>query len=244
MEPTGSTAGSDWRRGTVIELVQETRHVRSMVLELDRWTGHRAGQHVELRLTTSDGTEAQRSYWIASGPEDGYLVLTIERRPAGRVSPYLARELLVGDELELRGPLGDHFVWDEGMVVPVLLVAADVGIAPFRSMLRHRAALHSGAPVRLLYAARSLPEVIYHEELMRYAAYDEVDIRLTLTHAWPNGWRGDRGRIDHELLDKVCWRAEDHPLNFVCGPTHFVDEVTRALDACSQAAGRIRTERF
>ncbi len=233
-----------WQLGTVIELVPETERTRSIVLELPAWAGHRAGQHVDVRLTAEDGYQAQRSYSIASAPEDGYLVLTVERLEDGEVSPYLVDELRTGDQLELRGPVGGYFVWDESLRGPVLLIAGGSGIVPFRSMLRHRSASHSVVAVRLLYSARSLDEVIYREELMRFAAAAEVDIRLTLTRAWPEEWRGHRGRIDRQLLQEVSWPTADDPLSFVCGPSGFVETAAGALVECGHRPGRIKTERF
>jgi ferredoxin-NADP reductase len=233
-----------WQLGTVAELVQETPRATSIVLELPGWHGHRAGQHVDVRLTAEDGHQAQRSYSIASAPEDGYVVLTVERVPDGEVSPHLAGELRTGDQLELRGPIGGHFVWDDSACDPVLLVAGGPGIVPFRSMLRHRQAAPGDVTVRLLYSARSLQEVIYREELMRFAAYDEVDIRFALTREWPETWHGHRGPIDSRLLSEVSWPAGDRPRTFICGPTPFVEAAASGLVAQGQPPDRIKTERF
>jgi len=227
-----------------VELVDETAGARSIVLDLDGWPGHRAGQHVDVRLTAEDGYEAQRSYSIASAPEDGYLVLTVERLEDGEVSPYLVDELRPGDELELRGPIGGYFVWEEALGGPLLLLAGGSGVVPLRSMLRHHAATESPVPVRLLYSARTLDDVIYREELARLAGYDEVDIRFTLTREWPEGWRGYRRRIDREILEEVAWRQDEQPLVYVCGPTAFVEVAASTLVELGHDAGRIRTERF
>ena len=226
------------------EIVPETPRATSIVLDLPGWPGHRAGQHVDVRLTAQDRSQAQRSYSIASAPEDGYLVLTIERVPDGDVSSYLASGLRAGDQLELRGPIGGYFVWDDCAREPVLLVAGGAGIVPFRSMLRHRQAAAGEVAVRLLYSARSLQEVIYRDELMRFAAYDEVDIRLALTREWPQTWHGHRGRVDSGLLSEVCWPAGDRSRIFICGPTPFVDTAASTLAALGLPSGQIKTERF
>jgi len=160
------------------------------------------------------------------------------------VSSYLAGELRAGDQLELRGPIGGYFVWEPSVTGPVLLVAGGSGIVPFRSMLRHRAAVSSSVAVRLMYSSRSLDDVIYRGELMRSAAYDELDVRLALTREWPEGWRGHRGRIDRQLLDEVSWSAREQPLIFVCGPTAFVWFVADTLVQSGHALDLIRTERF
>jgi len=233
-----------WQLANVVELVEETARVRSIVLDPLAWPGHRAGQHVDVRLTAEDGYQAQRSYSIASAPEDGYLMLTVERLEDGEVSPYLADELRPGDELELRGPVGGYFVWEESLGGPLLLVAGGSGVVPLRAMLCHHRAVESTVPVRLLYSARSLGEVVYRDELMRMAAADQIDIRFTLTREQPEGWQGYGRRIDRELLDEVSWPPGEHPLVYVCGPTGFVEATANALVELGHEPGRIRTERF
>jgi ferredoxin-NADP reductase len=233
-----------WRLAQVVDLVDETPRVRSIVLGAAGWPGHRAGQHVDVRLTAEDGYQAQRSYSIASAPEDGYLALTVERLEDGEVSPYLFDELRPGDDLELRGPIGGYFVWEEPLGGPLLLVAGGSGIVPLHAMLRHHSAQESTVPVRLLYSARTLDDVIYRDELARLAASDEVDIRFTLTRQWPEGWTGHTGRIDRELLEEVAWPPGERPLVYVCGPTAFVEAAASALVELGHESGRIRTERF
>jgi len=233
-----------WKAAEVVELVGETARAKSIALHLDDWPGHRAGQHVDVRLTAEDGYQAQRSYSIASAPEDGYLTLTVERLEDGEVSPYLVDVLEPGDELELRGPIGGYFVWEVALGGPLLLLAGGSGIVPLRAMLRHRAAADSTVPVRLLYSARTLDEVIYRDELVRISAFDEVDVRFTLTREWPEGWRGYRRRIDREMLAEVAWPAGERPLVYVCGPTAFVEVAASTLVDLGHEPGRIKTERF
>jgi ferredoxin-NADP reductase len=228
----------------VIKLVDETPRVRSVALDPPGWPGHRAGQHVDVRLTAEDGYQAQRSYSIASAPEDDHLVLTVERLEGGEVSPYLVDELRPGDELELRGPVGGYFVWEESLGGPLLLVGGGSGVVPLRAMLRHHRGVQSVVPVRLLYSARSLEDVIYRDELMRLGADDEVDVHLTLTRERPEGWSGYGRRIDLELLEDVSWPSSEQPLVYVCGPTSFVETAATALVQLGHDAARIRTERF
>jgi ferredoxin-NADP reductase len=230
-------------QGTVTGIVDETRRTRSLVLELPEWPGHRPGQHVDVRLTAEDGYQAQRSYSIASAPDDGDLVLTIERLDDGEVSPYLVDELRVGDRLELRGPIGGYFVWDDSLRGVAVLIAGGSGVVPFRAMLRHAIATQSTAVVRVLYSARSLDDVIYRDELMQIAARDHVDVRLALTRAWPDGWQGHRGRIDRALLRDIAPPGEA-PLVFICGPSGFVETAAGTLVELGHEATRIRTERF
>jgi ferredoxin-NADP reductase len=233
-----------WQVGTVVELVEETARTKSIALDLPEWPGHRAGQHVDVRLTAEDGYQAQRSYSIGSGPEDGYVTITVERLDDGEVSPYLVDELRAGDQVELRGPIGGYFVWEQSLGGPLVVIAGGSGVVPLRAMLRHHRAVESTIPVRLLYSARSLGEVIYRDELMQPAADDRVDIRFTLTREQPEGWTGYVGRIDADLLAEVSWPADNHQLTYICGPTGFVEAASSALVGLGHDPGCIRTERF
>jgi ferredoxin-NADP reductase len=233
-----------WQLGRVAELVDETPRCKSIVLEVPDWSGHRAGQHVDVRLTAEDGYQAQRSYSIASAPEDGNLVLTVERLDDGEVSPYLVDELRPGDELELRGPVGGYFVWEQSLGGPVMMIAGGSGVVPFRAMVRHHAASGSDAGLRLLYSSRSLEEVIYREELERLVAEGEVDVALALTREWPEDWGGQRGRIDQRLLEETSWPPPEAPLIFICGPSGFVEAVSGWLVESGHSPSQIKTERF
>ena len=234
----------NWRLATVVELIGETDRTTSIVLTVPDWPGHRAGQHVDVRLTAEDGYQAQRSYSIASAPEDDVLVLTVERLDDGEVSSYLVGELRQGDGLELRGPIGGYFVWEEALGGPLLLVGGGSGIVPLRAMIRHRFARRSAVPVRLLYSARSLDEVIYREELLAADGRGGVDVRFTLTREQPDGWNGYDRRIDGDLIAEVAWTPAERPIAYVCGPTAFVEVAADALVSLGHQAGRIRTERF
>jgi ferredoxin-NADP reductase len=233
-----------WQLATVVELVDETARARSIVLDPPAWPSHRAGQHVDVRLTAEDGYQAQRSYSIASGPEDKNLVLTVDRINDGEVSPYLVDELRPGDELELRGPIGGYFVWEESFDGPLQLIAGGSGIVPLRAMLRHWVAVRSETAVRLLYSSRSLTDAIYGEELLGLSANEEADVRLVLTREWPEDWSGDRGRITPELLRDVAFTPSDRPLTYICGPTSFVEAIAQEFVRCGHEPSRIRTERF
>ena len=214
------------------------------MLDVPDWQRHRAGQHVDVRLTAEDGYQAERSYSIASAPEDGHVVLTVERLEDGEVSSYLVGELQVGDQIEVRGPVGGWFVWDEELGGPLLLLGGGSGIVPLRAMIRHHVAVESSVPLRLLYSSRSLDDVIYRDELMRLAPSGELDIRITLTRSWPEDWQGYRRRIDRELLEDIAWPVSEHPLTYVCGPTSFVETAAATLVGLGHDPGRIRTERF
>jgi ferredoxin-NADP reductase len=226
----------------VVGLVDETPRVRTLVLEPEDWAGHRAGQHLDVRLTAEDGYQAERSYSLASAPGDG-VQITVEAVEDGEVSPYLAQEVVVGDRFEIRGPIGGYFVWERALGGPLLLVAGGSGIVPLMAMLRHRAAEGADVPTRLLYSSRSWEDVVYRDELERLAG-DGLDVVHTLTRAQPPGWEGYARRVDAAMLEEVAWLAAPRPLAYVCGPTSFVEEVASGLVALGYEPGRIKTERF
>jgi ferredoxin-NADP reductase len=231
-----------WQLTRVIESRPETSSAKTILLDAPDWAGHRAGQHVDVRLTAEDRYQAQRSYSIASAPEDDHLALTIEEIGDGEVSPYLTQELRAGDELELRGPIGGWFVWDGTESGPLLLFAGGSGVVPLRAMLRHRAATSNATPARLVYSARSLDDVIYRDELERSAP--DVEVELALTRSWPEDWTGHRGRVDDALLEAVAWPSSQAPATYICGPTGFVEAISRQMIERGHDPGRIKTERF
>jgi len=235
-----------WRVARVAEVVDETPRVRSLALSVPDWPGHRAGQHVDVRLTAEDGYVAERSYSIASAPDDGErLMLTVERIDDGEVSPYLTEELRPGDPLELRGPIGGYFAWTVDDGGPLLLVAGGSGVCPLMAMIRHRAARASRVPARLLYSSRTLDDVIYRDELDRDGGDGSgLEVVHTLTRGHPPGWTGRSRRIDAEMLAELAWPPERRPLAYVCGPTPLVESVASALVALGHDPDRVRTERF
>jgi ferredoxin-NADP reductase len=248
--PSRATAIA-WRLATVADVVTETPRTRTLVLDVPGWPGHRAGQHVDVRLTAEDGYQTQRSYSIASAPQDARVALTVDRLDDGEVSPYLTDVLSGGDRLELRGPIGDHFVWDVTLGGPLLLVAGGSGSVPLMAMLRHRAAALETAnrrhdvPARLLYSSRRWDDVIYRDELARLAEEDEtLDVALTFTREPPRGWTGFRGRIDRMMLAEVAWPPGERPHVFVCGPTPLVEAAAAALVELGHDPALVKTERF
>jgi ferredoxin-NADP reductase len=230
-----------WQIAAVEAVVDETARVRTLVLDVPDWPGHRAGQHLDVRLTAEDGYRAERSYSIASAPDEP-VAITVERLDDGEVSPYLTEELRTGDQLELRGPVGGYFVWTPQDPGPLLLVAGGSGIVPLRAILRHRRRTGSTVPVRLLYSSRSLADVIYRAELEEQD--DGVEVVQTLTREQPAGWTGHARRVDAELLGEVAWPVEQAPVAFVCGPTSFVETVADGLVRLGYLPARVKTERF
>jgi ferredoxin-NADP reductase len=234
-----------WQLGEVAELIQETPRVSSLVLEVPHWPGHLAGQHVDVRLTAEDGYQVQRSYSIASPPEDPRVILTVERLEDGEVSPYLVGEVRTGDKVELRGPIGGYFVWRAGEDRPLLLVAGGSGIVPLMAMIRHHAAAGANAPVRLLYSSRAIEDIIYRDELATLSEGDrQLKVSHTLTRSQPAGWDGYSRRIDGEMVAEVAWPKKDSPAVFICGPTAFVEAASDLLVESGYDPAWIRTERF
>jgi ferredoxin-NADP reductase len=246
MERTTVLGRLSWQRAKLVATRAETTRAKSLVLALPQWMGHRPGQHVDVRLTAEDGYQAERSYSIASAPETkGQLTITVERLEDGEVSPYLVDELRIGDELELRGPIGGYFVWEARLGGPLFLVAGGSGIVPLMAMLRRRRAVRSSIPTRLLYSSRSYEDVIYRDELGELGSNDAtLAVYHTVTRAQPPNWTGYRRRIDEQLLREVAWPREQRPLTYICGPTQFVESVAATLVALGHEPVRVKTERF
>ncbi|HEX4483818.1 MAG TPA: ferredoxin reductase [Solirubrobacteraceae bacterium] len=234
---------SRWHSAGVREVRDETAHAKTIVLDDPAWPGHFAGQHVDVRLTAEDGYQAQRSYSIASAPEEP-LALTVERIDDGEVSPYLTEELRAGDELELRGPVGGHFTWRTADGGPLLLLAGGSGLVPLMAMTRHRIARADATRIELLVSSRSLDDLLFAEELKRAGAQPGIDVKITLTRAQPPGWSGLARRVDRAMLAELGPPPSERPRVFLCGPTAFVESAADALVALGHAPSAIHAERF
>jgi ferredoxin-NADP reductase len=233
-----------WLVATVTETIPETAQAVTVRLDVPDWPGHRAGQHVDVRLTAEDGYSAQRSYSIASPPGSEQLELTVVRIDDGEVSPYLSTDLDVGDQIELRGPIGGYFVWDGADTRPVLLAGGGSGVVPLMAMLRHHAALGSDAAMHLVYSARTLDEVLYRDELDKLADDPRRAVTITLTRESSERWDGRRGRVNADFLDEMGWPPAVRPHCFVCGPTPFVEAAANALVRLGHDPLNVKTERF
>jgi ferredoxin-NADP reductase len=237
---------SAWQPATVISIREETRRVKTIRLAVTSWPGHVAGQHADVRLTAQDGYRAERSYSIASPPELSALELTVERLDDGEVSPFLTGDLQPGDTIQLRGPIGGHFVWSTLKPRhPLLLVGGGSGIVPLMCMLRHRRLSGSDVPVALLYSVRTREDVIYHEELADIARNDSrCTLRITLTRDVEPGWSGAIGRIDLPSVQTLLRDLGGAADTFVCGSADFVEAAAALLLQAGQSGDAIRTERF
>ncbi|WP_346433705.1 ferredoxin reductase [Nonomuraea composti] len=231
-----------WRPAELVAAAAETASARTLRFRVPGWPGHLAGQHVDVRLTAEDGYTAQRSYSMAA-PADGDLVeLTVETVTDGEVSPYLVEELRVGDQVELRGPVGGWFVWRPESTAPVLLVGGGSGIVPLMSMIRARRQAGSRAPFRLLYSLRDPDRRYYADELRR--PDPGLDITYLYTRSAPEHVSRPARRIMLDDLAEGGWPASFEPDCYVCGPTGFVEAAADLLLALGHAPERIRTERF
>jgi len=235
-----------WRSAKVVGLHDETATARTLALAVRDWPGHVAGQHVDVRLTAPDGYSAVRSYSIASAPNsDGRIEITVERLPNGEVSPYLTQEVIVGDELELLGPIGGWFVWRSYQSESIQLVAGGSGIVPLMAMIRSRRLAGSSAPFRLLYSVREPEKVFYRDELRAFSNQDDsAVITYAYTRVTPKDWPRPAGRIDASLIARGTWPSNVRPTSYVCGPTSFVEHATDLLIAAGHDREKIRTERF
>ncbi|MFL5829084.1 MAG: ferredoxin reductase [Solirubrobacteraceae bacterium] len=240
-----SRAPITWRTATIQEIRTETPHAKTLALDVPGWESHEAGQHVDVRLTAEDGYQAQRSYSIASAPEAPDLELTIERIEDGEVSPYLTLDVVPGDTIELRGPIGGYFAWSGESKAPLLLVGGGSGVVPLMAMLRHHRAVGSQADARLLLSARSVEDILYRTELNDLNRAGWVTVQITLTRGSPPAdWDGLTGRIDASKLGAVAPPPDQGPEIYVCGPTAFVEEAARLLIELGHPPATIRTERF
>jgi ferredoxin-NADP reductase len=241
-----SSSRLDWQVATAATFRADTARVRSITFEVSAWAGHRAGQHVDIRLTADNGYQAQRSYSIASPAGCApHVELTIERISDGEVSPFLTEELRAGDTIELRGPIGGYFTWDPAISSPLMLIAGGSGVVPLMSMLRTRYQVGGKIPARLLYSSRSAEDIIYRDELDELAANrDGFYLVHTLTRGAPAGWEGETRRVDRDMLAECAFQPAEGPRIYVCGPTSFVETVADQLVGLGHGESAIKTERF
>ena len=232
-----------WQLAELVEVVAETPHVKTIVFDVPGWPGHRAGQHVDVRLTAEDGYQAERSYSIASASDGTRVALTVQRLEDGEVSPYLTDELRPGDKIELRGPIGGYFVWEPSEGGPLMLVAGGSGIVPLMAMIRTRAAADDDTETRLLYSTRSQDDIIYRDELERLSG-NGLTVVHTLTDSQPPGWTSYARRVDAGMLAEVTPAPAERPRFYACGPTPFVEAVAEALVQLGHDPRAIKTERF
>jgi ferredoxin-NADP reductase len=224
----------------------ETRTAKTLLFSVPGWTGHHAGQHVDVKLTAENGYTAQRSYSVASTSALGELQLTVQTVSNGEVSPYLVEAMEPGDELQLRGPIGGWFRWTERLTEPVLLVGGGSGIVPLMAMLRQRIESRATAPFHLIYVARTPDHLFYANELYTITqSHGDVTIdRLYTRSGLPDDSRPP-GRLNLDDLPAPSEEPAADPTRvYVCGPTGFVEHAAQLLQARGHHPNAIRTERF
>jgi len=234
----------DWREARVVEVSEATPSARVLRVQVPGWPGNDPGQHVDIRLTAEDGYQAVRSYSMGSSGTSETIELAVDEIPEGEVSPYLVRDVLPGDELEVKGPLGGYFVWKPGGADPVQLIAGGSGIVPLMAMARARVDAATGVPFRLLYSVRMAENAIYRDELLSLGEAGGVDLTWAYTRSAPDGWAGRVGRLDSPAISAAVWPVDRMPIVYVCGPTGFVEHVADTLVELGHGPRRIRTERF
>ena len=236
-----------WQQARITQILARTAGIRSYFLSLPEPLRHRAGQHVDVRLTAPDGYQARRSYSIASPPEmSGAVELVVERLDNGEVSPFFHDVAVVGDVIELRGPIGGHFIWSTPSGGPLILVGSGSGVVPLMCMVRHRAAQRSTVPTLLLFSAKSWDDVIFRDELLALnAVNDGFEFVLALTRDGVYRPGDYSRRVDAAMMHEVLERTASHPrFVFVCGSNPFVESASQGLIDAGVAPGLIRTERY
>ncbi|MFJ9729360.1 ferredoxin reductase [Streptomyces sp. NPDC101209] len=231
-----------WRIAEVTGRREESPSAVTLMLNVPDWPGHLPGQHVDVRLTAEDGYSTQRSYSIASAADGQRLELTVQRLPNGEVSPYLVDEIVPGDQIELRGPVGGWFIWNQTQTEPVLLVAGGSGLVPLMCMIRARRIAGSKVPFRLLYSVRTPDDILYRSELREGAP--GLDTTYIYTRQAPQRAPRPPGRITPEDLTRHGWPPDFVPTCYVCGPTGFVEKTAAYLVLLGHDPERVRTERF
>lgn len=243
---TGAADAFAWRLARVAARWPETSRATTLRLAVDGWPGHIAGQRVDVRLTAEDGYQATRAYSIASAPSDGALDLTVERLEDGEVSPYLVDVAEVGDELEVRGPIGGWFTWrPTADRAPLVCLAGGAGLVPLMAMVREAAAAPDPVEIRLAVSTRTPADLLYRDELHRLASDGRLRLVHTLSREFPAGWTGPSGRIGPAVIAELLAGLDARPRSvYLCGSSGFVDAASQLLLDAGAPPASIRTERF
>jgi ferredoxin-NADP reductase len=234
-------ARRQWQEGHVVEVRRETASAKTLRLWLPEGHPHTPGQHYVVKVTADDGSSASRSYSVASAPEPGsgpgtHIELTVERIADGDVSPYLHDEVMLGDDVTVRGPFGGWFVWRGDS--PVLLLGGGSGVVPLMGMLRYWRQTGERVPLALVQSARS-PDDLY------YAGEYGPETTLVFTRSVPAGWPRPPARLDAEQLEPVLAPMRDLGATvFVCGSTSFAEHASQLAVELGVPSGNVRVERF
>ncbi len=236
-----------WQPATITEIVPRTSRVASFFLRPQKPFSYQAGQHATVRLTAEDGYRAQRNYSIATAPENGEIIeLAIERLDGGEVSGFFHETAMVGDEIEIKAPIGGHFVWSTSDGGPLVLIGGGSGIVPLMSMLRHRVARSDKTPIVLLYSSRTWDDVIFRDELIELDnRKDGFEMAMTLTRDKARQTGDYSRRIDDAMIAEVLAKLPQPPKQaFVCGSNPFVEMAAHGLMDAGISSKIVRTERY
>lgn len=223
-----------WQNATVVDIRPETASAKTFRLALDTPAEYLAGQHYVVRLTAPDGYTASRSYSVGSAPDGSREIeLTVERLPEGEISSFLHDEVVVGDTLEMRGPIGGWFVWRGD--TPALLIAGGSGLVPLMAMLRVARRMGRSDLVHLIVSVRTPEDLYYAAEL------PGPETKVLYTRNAPDGWPRPPGRLS---LDDLPSPLAPGTMAYVCGSSGFSDAATDVLGGTGLPEQRIRVERF
>jgi glycine betaine catabolism B len=241
-----TAAGARWQSCAIVEIVTRTPRIKNFFLRLAQPFNHIAGQHVDARLTAPDGYKAVCSYSIASAPNAGNVIeLAIERLADGEVSPFFHEIARVGDTIEVRGPLGGHFLWPQRFVQPVILIGSGSGVVPLMAMIRHRKASSEPLPVAMLLSARTWGDILFRDELIETErSLADFALAFALTREPAARKKDFSRRIDAQMVAEVAARLP-RPAGcvFVCGNA-FVDIAADAAVAWGLEPAAVKTERY
>jgi ferredoxin-NADP reductase len=243
--PAPAVAPLRWQEAVIERIIPQTARVISIFLRTDLGP-HAAGQHLDVRLTAPDGYQAQRSYSIASAPGADSIELAIERLEGGEVSPYFHEVAQPGDSIEVRGPIGGHFIWRAEDGGPILLIGGGSGVVPLMAMLRYRKAMAPETPALLVYSARTWEELIFRQELLSAVAREpHLTWRVTTTRGPRHRPDDFERRLDSSLLRDILTGWDRTPRHvYVCGSNAFVEAVTTSLVLEALPPEHIRAERY
>lgn len=239
----------NWNIATLQKRTMIADDVMSLIFTLQNPISFESGQHMDIRLTAGNGYQAERSYSIANAPEQkDFIELGVQILPGGEVSPYLST-MKIGGQIEVRGPIGNHFIWNTNISGPLILIGGGSGMVPLMSMLRHHMnnlEKDSDREIYFIISARTLGHILYKEELMDIAARDtRVKIIQTITDKAPDGWTGYARRVDRKMLDEITGHlANQETHTYICGPNPFVATVSNEIVKMGFDPKTVKTERF
>ena len=237
----------DWKLGKVQNIIKITSRVK--VFRISPYIKTKKlipGQHYDIRLTSEEGYQAQRSYSVSSSPMNSNIIeFTICKSEEGEVSEYLHEKVKIGDKIEIKGPIGNYFNWVPGDYDNIVFFAGGTGISPFMSMIRDKIEKKDKSKFTLVYSTRKIIDILFNEELEKHEASDPFfEMIINLTREDKQNWDGKIGRLSKKDIEKIVKISSDNCLYFVCGPTNFVENISNTILDLGIKYELIKTERF